>query len=124
MSSLNVNGLIRNLEEIKLLLVERGIHILAINETKLDNNIGNEIISVDGYTLRRHDRNRHGGGVAIYVKEGIKYVVRNDLPIHNLELVCIEVQPLRSEPFNIISWYRPPTDPIDNFQHFKSIGLY
>ena len=68
-SSLNVNTLIRNLEELKLFLVEKGIHILTINETKLDNNIGNAIISIDGYTLRRNDRKRHGGGVAIYTKK-------------------------------------------------------
>ena len=114
-----MNGLIRTLDELKLLLAEKGIHILALNETKLDNNIGNEIISVDGYTLRRNDRNRHGGGVAMYIKEGIKYVVRRDLPIHNLEIICIEVQPWRSEPFNIISWYRPPNAPIDSFQQLE-----
>ena len=48
-----MNGLIRNLEELKLLLAEKGMHILAINETKLNSNIESEIISVDGYTLRR-----------------------------------------------------------------------
>ena len=123
-SSVNVIGLIRNLEELKLLLAEKGIHILAINETKLDNSVGNEIISVEGFTLRRNDRNKHGGGVAMYIKEGIKYIVRGDLPIHNLELICIEVQPLRSEPFNIASWYRPPNAPIDIFLQLERVLAY
>ena len=123
-SSVNVNGLIKNLEELKLLLAEKGIRILAINETKLDNNVGNEIISVEGFTLRRNDRNKHGGGVAMYIKEGIKYIVRGDLPNHNLELICIEVQPLRSEPFNIVSWYRPPNAPIDSFLQLERVLAY
>jgi len=38
------------------------------------------------------------------------------LPIHNLELICVEVQSLRSKPFNIISWYRPPNAHIDSSQ--------
>ena len=52
-SSITVNGWIRNLEELKLLLADKGMHILAINETTLNNNIESEIMSVDGYTLRR-----------------------------------------------------------------------
>ena len=122
-SSVNVNGLIRNLEELKLLLAEKGIHILVINETKLDN-IGNEIISVEGFTLRRNDRNKHGGRVAMYIKEGIKYIVRGDLPINNLEPICIEVQQLRSEPFNIVSWYRPPNVSIDSFLQLQRVLAY
>ena len=123
-SSVNVNCLIRHLEDLKLLLAEKGIHILAINDTTLDNSVGNEIISVEGFTLRRNDRNQHGGVVAMYIKEGIKYIVRGDLPIHNLELICIEVQPLRSEPFNIVSWYRPPNAPIDSFLQLDGVLAY
>ena len=41
----------------------------------------------------------------MYTKEGISYIVRSDLLLHNLELICIEVQPLRCEPFDIGFWY-------------------
>ena len=57
--------MIRTVDELR---AENGMHILALNEPKLDNNIGNEIISVDGFTLRRNDRKRQGGGVAMYIK--------------------------------------------------------
>ena len=43
-SSINVNGLYKNIEELKLLVDEEDIHILAINETKLDKETSNEII--------------------------------------------------------------------------------
>ena len=57
----------------------------------------------------------------MYVKEGIRYIVRSDLTIHNLELICIEVQPLRSEPFNIISSHRPPNVHIASFQQLERV---
>ena len=103
---------------------EKAIRILAHNETKLDNNIVNDITSIDGCTLRRNDCSRHGGGVAMYIKEGSKYTVRRDLAIHNLEIICIQVQPLRSEPLNIISWYRPPNAPIDSLQQPEKVLSY
>ena len=50
----------------------------------------------------------------MYIRE-VTYIVRRELPIHNLERICIEVQPLRSESFSIISWYRPQNDTINSF---------
>ena len=47
---------------------EGGIHILAINETKLDNEILNGIIYLDNFDLRRKYCNRFGGRVAIYIE--------------------------------------------------------
>ena len=98
-----MNGLVKHIDEIKLLLIEKNIHILAINETKLDETIEDNIISIDKYKLHSKDHNRHGGGVAIYIKEDINYAIRDDLPNHNLELICIRIQPFHSEPFDIIS---------------------
>ena len=123
-ASINVNGLVKHIDEIKLLLLENNIHILAINETKLDQTIRDNIISVDTYKLHRKDRNRHGDGVAIYIKDDINYTIRDDLPNHNLELICIMIQPFHSEPFNIISWYRPPNDLIEGFRHLERVLSY
>ena len=109
-ASINVNGLVKHVDEIKLLPIEKNIRILAINETKLDETIEDNIISIDKYKLHRKDCNRHGGGVAIYTKEDISYTIRDHLPNHNLEPICIMIQPFHSEPFDIISWYRPPND--------------
>ena len=38
-ASLNINSLLLHLDEIKVLLKEQGIHILALSETKIDNTI-------------------------------------------------------------------------------------
>ena len=46
------------------------IDILILSESKLDETIPNNIISIPGYHEPiRHDRNRHGGGVIMYIAE-------------------------------------------------------
>ena len=43
-----------------------GIHILALNETKLDNSSPKELTDISGYQQLRLDRSCHGGGVSVY----------------------------------------------------------
>ena len=62
--------MLKNIDELKLLVDEEDLTILAINEIKLNNETSNEIISLDNFDLRRKDRNRHGGRVAIYINYG------------------------------------------------------
>ena len=61
-SSININGLLKNIDKIKLLADEGNINILAINETKLDNETSNGMTCLDKFDLRRKDCNRHGVG--------------------------------------------------------------
>ena len=119
-ASLNVNSLLLHIDEIRMLVSELGIHILALNETKLDRSIDDSLVGIEGYTLKRCDRDRHGGGVAIYIKDTLldKFTVREDLPKSNLELVCIEIKPVRAAPFFVIAWYRPP-NVSDRFDHME-----
>ena len=43
-------------------------------------------------TTVRRDRNRSGGGVAIYIRSHIPYIIQKDLMTDNLELICIEIK--------------------------------
>ena len=85
---------------------------MAINEAKFDEDIHDYFVSVEGYTIRRRDRdcNRHGGGVAIYIRDPIcdKCKLRNDIPVSSLETISEEIKPVRAAPFFILAWYRPP----------------
>ena len=100
-SSLNAPSLLKHKDEIKTILNDHKIDILALNETKLNNLIDDNLVSIGGYRFERHDRNRHGGGVGIYIQNNIHYDVRNDLPIGKLEIVCIEVKQKGSSPFAV-----------------------
>ena len=66
--SINVNSLLLHIDEVRQLIKDKAFHILAINETKLDETIADSLLGVKGYALHREDRNRHGGGVAVYVR--------------------------------------------------------
>ena len=65
-ASLNINSLLKHLDEIRVLLEKYTFDILAINESKIDNSISNNEIHILGYDIIRNDRNGYGGGVVLY----------------------------------------------------------
>ena len=52
-ASLNVNGIRVHRNELKYLLANTGLHVLAVTETKMDNDVPDEIIDVDVYRIER-----------------------------------------------------------------------
>ena len=46
---LNVNGMISHLDEIKTLLIQLGLHILALDEIKIDPLYPKELTCIPGY---------------------------------------------------------------------------
>ena len=52
--------------------------------------------------------NRHGGGVAFYIRETVNYKHRTDIKTSNAELLCIEVKQKCTKPCIVMAWYRPP----------------
>ena len=120
-ASLNVNSLLLNIDEVRTLVKDLGIHILAINETKLDGTIDDALVSIDGYSIKRSDRNRNGGGVALYIKDSIvdKCSIRVEFPESSSESSCLEVKPFRAAPFLVFDWYRPPNECPDIFRQLE-----
>ena len=106
---LNVRTLLSNIDEIRLLLSSHNIHILCVNETRLDTSISDQEIHVDGFSVLRKDRNRSGGGVAVFVSNSISYSVKDNLSVDQLEMVWLEAKPTHSKSFLICSVYRPPS---------------
>ena len=71
---INVNGLENKLSEIKILLKESNLHVLAIAETHLSEATEDSKIAIEGYLFIRNDRKGKGnnwGGTLIYYKEHI-----------------------------------------------------
>ena len=77
---LNINSLLQYSDEIRM-LNELGIHILALNETEIEETIDG-LVNIEGYTIKRCDRSRNRGGVAVYLEDTLfdKCTVRKDLP--------------------------------------------
>ena len=121
---LNIRGLQSHIDELRSFVVGNGVHIMAINETKLSNTTPNCLVSIKDFALERKDRDVFGGGVALYVRNTISYKVIDTLPQHSLELLCIEVIPKHAKPFFVVSWYRPPDSTVDKFQDLENVISY
>lgn len=90
--------------------IRNNYDIITLSETWLNNNISNDDLTLEGYQeIYRLDRSvGSGGGVAIYVRNGI--AVKNITPVNSdLECIWLEVRVPLSR-FILCSAYRPPTD--------------
>ena len=63
----------------------------------------------------RKDRNREGGGVAIFYRSHLNVKVRDELVPDSLELLCLEIIKSGCKPLLIASIYRPPNTTVDTF---------
>jgi hypothetical protein len=88
---LNIASLPKHIDELRLNMQHQYLDILVLNETRLDETISNSEISIDKYTLVRNDRTRHGGGVAMYIRNSINFNLRNYLHDEALEFLCVEI---------------------------------
>ena len=116
---LNITSLVKHVEELRIFIHEQPIDILCINETRLDNSISSAEVEICGYEIVRRDRNRNGGGVAIYLRNNIPYVERSDLIPENVEALCFEIRKPKSKPVLVSTWYRPPDSNIELLECFE-----
>ena len=66
MAFLNIVNLLKKIDEINFSMTNKFIDLIAFNETRLDPNITDNMVSLDGYDVIRKDKSRNGGGVCIY----------------------------------------------------------
>ena len=120
--SLNAPSLLKHKSEIEMLLKDNKIDILALNETKIDEIVDDSLISIDKYFHERHDRNRCGGDVLIYIKDTIIYekLQIDDTKLCDLETITIQLKPKCAKPFVIKAWYRPPNHKIDDILNIEN----
>ena len=83
-------------------------HIICLNETKLNSDIGNDGLRIEGYhEIIGKDRSRHGGGVAMYVRNELSFMTRHDLVLDN-ESLSIQLGIKYVKPIIVSTLYRPP----------------
>ena len=122
LASLNIFKLTTHIDELRIFLANNDIDIISINETKLDEVISDNEVSIPGYDIIRRDRlSNGGGGICFYVRSSIEYSLRNDLSEETLENLCLEIRKPKSKPFVVVTWYRPPDSHIGIFSHFENL---
>ena len=125
--NLNVASLPSRIDEIRMVVIGR-IDILILTETHLDGSFPSEQFLIDGFKAPyRQDRNKHGGGVMIYVREDIpsKILQKHEFPdvtfdhtdnFGPIEGIFIEINLKKSKWLLFGSYHRPKQNDIYYFE--------
>ena len=109
MFHLNIRSIYGKFDEIRdILLSCNKIDIFGLTETILaDNDTAN--YEVPGFTLiKRNRKSGPGGGVCVYVRDGINFELREDLQCDEIESIFLEIMPNKSKHYIVSFLYKPP----------------
>ena len=111
----NTKSLITTFDAFHLILENHKFHIVALSETWLkDNKHQHEYVQILGYnTVFRNRENKKGGGVGFYVKDHLRFTLRNDIMKvdNSIETIWIEVRGKnKNSAFLIGGFYQPSSD--------------
>ena len=95
-----------------------GFDIIAVTETFLDDSVHDSHVAPPGYSVFRCDRNRHGGGVMILVRDCFNSFRRHDLEA-NCELLWIEL-PTKASTILLGVVYRPPLSSVSYLEELHT----
>ena len=110
---LNVRSIMNKLDHLRILMSKKPFDVICLNETFCDSSISDSEINLPDYSIVRRDRNRHGGGDAMYIRNSLTFIRRNDLEMDDVECIWIEMKCKQRQPVIIGSLYRPPSSPVD-----------
>ena len=116
----NINSILApdRLEQLTDICKTLQIDVLILSESKLDQTIPSNLISLPGYHEPiRHDRNRHGGGVIMYIADYLIYQHHPELQSEYFEHLWVDVR-VNEKIFAINGLYRPPNETADDHQLF------
>ena len=108
------------MDDLKILVETKSPSAICIVETWLSDDVNDSEISIQNYHITRHDRNRHGGGVLIYIHNSLFWDVLSK-GCNDLEFIALSVRSCHSSAKHCICvLYRPPSSPISFFDNFCS----
>ena len=99
------------------LCIDKHFDLIGVTETWLDNNICDKDISLPDYQVFRTDRDRNGGGVALYITDALPAKRLHDFDTFNLELVALETM-ISNKRIIVLCCYRPPGKRKQDIDHF------
>ena len=104
---LNINKLLSKIDELHVIAKKSRAIVIGITESKLDETVLDEEINIDGYELIRSDQNRHGGGVACYIRSDISFNIRGNFS-NEVENIFFDMLLPKAKPTLMGILYRPP----------------
>eukprot|EP00794_Sanderia_malayensis_P013554 gene13554-14954_t len=106
----NARGLLSNFHAIeKFMHSYKDIDILAVTETHVNNESEEVLFEIPNYQFVANNRKRgQGGGVGIYVKNGLQWKRRTELERNSTECLWLEIFIKKAKSILIACYYRPP----------------
>jgi len=117
---LNINGLFKKIDHVRILICNTKLDVLAISESKLNKDISDAEISIPNFKLFRIDRDCHGDGVVIYCKENVSSFDCPKLCSKEFESLWVKIKLKKIKPIHICVSYRSPSvkKPIEYVTYF------
>ena len=103
---LNINSLLDKIDELRFIAEKSKPTIIGITESKIDETVSETEFDIQGYTPIRSDRTRHGGGVVLYIKEGIGFNIRDNFS-NELENIFVDILLPKAKPILVGILYNP-----------------
>ena len=123
----SIIGLYGKINEVREILLSYNFHIFSLSETSMSENVHNAFFDIRGYSFIRRDRKSgHGGGVGLYIRDGINFARRIDLENDETESLWVEIRLKNTKPFISGTIYKPPDSSkhlSKNFNFFLSKTL-
>ena len=85
----NARRLLPKLNELCTTVTLEQPHIMCVLKTWLSPDITDNELQISGYQLVRLDRNRNGGGIAMYVSDVFPFRVLLQSRPHNVEFLAV-----------------------------------
>ena len=107
----NINSILCDgrLEELSDICRTLNIGVLICTESKLDNTIPTNLLTIPGmHEPIRNDRNRHGGGTIMWISQSLVFKRRTELEEGFYEHIWADVK-VKNTIFAINAFYRPPS---------------
>ena len=111
----NINSITApgRLDELSHIANTLNLSYLIINESKLDDSVPSNSISIDNFhePLRR-DRNRNGGGCLVYISNNLTFKQQTEFQSKHFEHIWVDIR-TKNKVYSINALYRPPNESQD-----------
>ena len=111
----NINSILSDnkIEQLTDVTSTLKVDCLMITESKLDITIPSNLILINGFhPPLRADRNRHGGGCLIYIKDTYTFKHLTHLQSDLYEHLCVDII-INGSVYTVNTLYRPPNESVE-----------
>ena len=98
------------------------LHFFCLSETELKSHKLTSCFNIDGFQkpFNKDNDSNGGGGIVVYVQNGINAKRRLELETNNISCIWLEITVGKSKPFLIGNTYRPPNSKVEFNDKFEN----